>query len=405
MRRWRWLKKVISILRIKSDWPIKKVIRILGVKIVSRHIVTELRHFFSRTLTTGLHLRTKKSLAMHGRHGQINVHLTDVILHVQLSANKCNVFHTWGPAVASDLLSSRVLVIQRVNVLDDYVVGNWCRVPVPGGVHLIDTAMPGHAVPCTWAVSTVKLKWTWHQTDSQCIPFIIWNRFDVLTLTWLRNQPGCCILYWLLLSLQFVGSAIRQWVVAVRLTVFHTQPGCGWLTQYLTKRSCEFHQIYNNGAVEDKDKLITVRVQCSRSWQERVWSKKHLENFEGHVFRCQGAVAKAYWSTVHYRGDLVLYYSITWSDRCVLGLDGTLFDYFDGERDLLECRVRFVGDPGARIQEDYLRILRYFRYCLAFNWAGHAANVGSNASLTGCKPCQLKGCNGDELPRNGSRSV
>ena len=61
---------------------------------------------------------------MHGRHGQINVHLTDVILHVQLSANKCNVFHTWGPAVASDLLSSRVLVIQRVNVLDDYVVGN-----------------------------------------------------------------------------------------------------------------------------------------------------------------------------------------------------------------------------------------------------------------------------------------
>jgi len=49
-----------------------------------------------------------------------------------------------------------------------------------------------------------------------------------------------------------------------------------------------------------------------------------------------------------------------------LGLDGTLYDYFDGERDLLECRVRFVGDPAARIQEDYLRILRYFRYCLQY---------------------------------------
>ena len=50
----------------------------------------------------------------------------------------------------------------------------------------------------------------------------------------------------------------------------------------------------------------------------------------------------------------------------VLGLDGTLYDYFDGERDLSECRVCFVGDPGARIQEDYLRILRYFRYCLQY---------------------------------------
>ena len=50
---------------------------------------------------------------------------------------------------------------------------------------------------------------------------------------------------------------------------------------------------------------------------------------------------------------------------CVgLGLDGTLYDYFGGERDLLECRVCFVGNAEARIQEDYLRILRYFRYSL-----------------------------------------
>jgi len=46
-----------------------------------------------------------------------------------------------------------------------------------------------------------------------------------------------------------------------------------------------------------------------------------------------------------------------------IGLDGTLYDYFGGERDLLKHHVCFVGDPAARIQEDYLRILRYFRYC------------------------------------------
>lgn len=45
-----------------------------------------------------------------------------------------------------------------------------------------------------------------------------------------------------------------------------------------------------------------------------------------------------------------------------LGLDGTLYDYFNGREDLENRQVRFVGDPEGRIQEDYLRILRYFRF-------------------------------------------
>ena len=42
--------------------------------------------------------------------------------------------------------------------------------------------------------------------------------------------------------------------------------------------------------------------------------------------------------------------------------DGTVFDYFDGQADLAAGRVRFVGEPAARIAEDYLRILRFFRF-------------------------------------------
>ena len=34
----------------------------------------------------------------------------------------------------------------------------------------------------------------------------------------------------------------------------------------------------------------------------------------------------------------------------------------DGYNDLQEKKVRFVGDPSKRIREDYLRILRYFRF-------------------------------------------
>jgi poly(A) polymerase len=42
--------------------------------------------------------------------------------------------------------------------------------------------------------------------------------------------------------------------------------------------------------------------------------------------------------------------------------DGTLRDPLGGLPDLLARRVRFVGDPAARIREDYLRILRFFRF-------------------------------------------
>jgi poly(A) polymerase len=42
--------------------------------------------------------------------------------------------------------------------------------------------------------------------------------------------------------------------------------------------------------------------------------------------------------------------------------DGAVFDYFDGVADLRAGRLRFVGDPATRIAEDYLRILRFFRF-------------------------------------------
>lgn len=42
--------------------------------------------------------------------------------------------------------------------------------------------------------------------------------------------------------------------------------------------------------------------------------------------------------------------------------DGMIFDPFDGLSDLGAGRVRFVGDPMQRIDEDVLRLLRFFRF-------------------------------------------
>jgi len=47
--------------------------------------------------------------------------------------------------------------------------------------------------------------------------------------------------------------------------------------------------------------------------------------------------------------------------------DGTVIDLVGGVADIEARRLRFIGDPEARIREDFLRILRFFRF---FAWYG-----------------------------------
>ena len=42
--------------------------------------------------------------------------------------------------------------------------------------------------------------------------------------------------------------------------------------------------------------------------------------------------------------------------------NGNLYDYHNGLKDLKEGRIKFIGDSKKRIKEDFLRILRYFRF-------------------------------------------
>jgi poly(A) polymerase len=50
--------------------------------------------------------------------------------------------------------------------------------------------------------------------------------------------------------------------------------------------------------------------------------------------------------------------------------DGEVYDYVGGITDIAARRVRFIGDPRQRIAEDYLRILRFFRF---HAWYGEGA--------------------------------
>src|SRR5271168_1867182 len=53
-----------------------------------------------------------------------------------------------------------------------------------------------------------------------------------------------------------------------------------------------------------------------------------------------------------------------------LSADGAVHDYVGGLEDLGARRVRFIGEADARIREDYLRILRFFRFSARFAASG-----------------------------------
>ncbi len=56
-------------------------------------------------------------------------------------------------------------------------------------------------------------------------------------------------------------------------------------------------------------------------------------------------------------------------------INGNLFDPFDGKKDLKNGKINFIGDANLRIQEDFLRILRYIRFYINYSKNKHEEDV------------------------------
>ena len=75
-------------------------------------------------------------------------------------------------------------------------------------------------------------------------------------------------------------------------------------------------------------------------------------------------------------------------------IEGRLFDYFGGRADLGAGRVRFVGEAAKRVREDYLRILRFFRF-----FAHYGRPPADDTALEACREAApgLKGLSGERI--------
>jgi poly(A) polymerase len=63
-----------------------------------------------------------------------------------------------------------------------------------------------------------------------------------------------------------------------------------------------------------------------------------------------------------------------------ISMDGVIHDYSSGKEDARLGVIRFMGDAATRIREDYLRILRFFRF-----HASHGAGEADISALTACE--------------------
>jgi poly(A) polymerase len=76
--------------------------------------------------------------------------------------------------------------------------------------------------------------------------------------------------------------------------------------------------------------------------------------------------------------------------------DGEVFDAVGGVADLQSGRVRFVGDAATRIAEDYLRILRLFRF---HAWYGKGEIDGEALRAAAAEKAGLSGLSGERVQK------
>jgi poly(A) polymerase len=193
------------------------------------------------------------------------------------------------------------------------------------------------------------------------------NRFaDLSEAAWLREGPLARLLTVLGRDgedARVVGGAVRN--ALIRESVDEIDIATTALPEEVTRRALAA----GFKAVPTGVEHGTVTVLVGGRPYEVTTLRRDIETFGRHATVHFGRD----WKADAERRDFTI-------NALSLSADGRVHDYVGGLDDLAARRVRFIGDPAKRIAEDYLRILRFFRFHAAYG-QGHPDADGLHACI------------------------
>lgn len=146
-------------------------------------------------------------------------------------------------------------------------------------------------------------------------------------------------------EIRLVGGCVRDLLVGKEVHDFD------FATKLVPDEMIEVLERNNVKAIPTGKKFGTITAVVNRKNFEITTLRKDLNNDGRH---CEPEFVDDYLLDAS-RRDFTI-------NALYLDDKGNIFDYFNGTTDLENKKVRFIGDADARIEEDYLRVLRFFRF-------------------------------------------
>lgn len=154
-----------------------------------------------------------------------------------------------------------------------------------------------------------------------------------------------------------VGGCVRDLILGKAVNDFD------FATKFTPQEVIEILQRNDIKALPTGVKYGTVTAVIN-SKNFEITTLRHEKNHDGRYFEAE-FVADYFFDAA--RRDFTI-------NALYLDLHGTVYDYFGGFSDIKKRKVTFIGDCNQRITEDFLRILRFFRFSCEY-----AANLDERA--------------------------
>lgn len=167
------------------------------------------------------------------------------------------------------------------------------------------------------------------------------------------------------MGMRFVGGAVRNSLLGIPFD------DIDFATIYRPEEITDFFESQGCKVIPTGIEHGTVTVLCGGQSYEITTLRRDVETDGRHAI----VAYTSEWEDDAKRRDFTM-------NALYVDYQGRLYDCVGGQQDIQQRLIRFIGDPEQRIREDYLRIVRFFRF-----WAlyGHSAD---SAGLNQC--CALK---------------